>query len=343
MKKHWKTAAISALCAVAVLSTAFSAVTLIRMKRLESNIDMVQHSVTSIDSDINSTLNSAISTITQSAQKTASIISDYEVKWGECNSADHTMKVKIRIMPKEYNDQTQVRVRYSGYSAKGQGYDMIFDTEGFTEQLSKAKRVESGVYEAEITIPLVDYISLSAEVQDGEVVRQEKLEDQYSAWGLNLLHPQMSAGFNSYQVISSDKSSIKYDAYASVDLLTSYDAGGVSDASKMTDGTVSIYLNQNEILTKKLGETQEEEAQPKTEEKSGEVYKVWNGGESGKTTWSGEIKNLQDGDTVTFVVRIQDDNGFTYEQEVEKTVFEVKNGWIKSDASETGYSEIVIK
>ena len=118
MKKSWKTAAICALCTVAVLSTAFSAVTLIRLKRLENNVTMVQNSVTNIDSDINSTLNSAISTITQSAQQTASIISDYQVKWGECSQKDQSMKVTIRIMPKEYHDDTKVRVRYSGYSAK---------------------------------------------------------------------------------------------------------------------------------------------------------------------------------------------------------------------------------
>lgn len=80
----------------------------------------------------------------------------------------------------------RLRVRYSGYSAKGQGYDMVFDCEGFEEQVADAVRVESGVYEASLTIPLVDYISLSAEVQDGDVVRQEKLEKSVFCMGINL-------------------------------------------------------------------------------------------------------------------------------------------------------------
>ena len=75
MNKNLKTIAIACLCAVAVLSTGFSAVTLMRVRQLEQNVSAVQHSVTSIDSDINSTLNSAITTITESAQKNASIVS----------------------------------------------------------------------------------------------------------------------------------------------------------------------------------------------------------------------------------------------------------------------------
>ena len=130
------------MCIRDSLSTGFSAVTLMRVRQLEQNVSAVQHSVTSIDSDINSTLNSAITTITESAQKNASIVSDYSVKWGECNQKDQSMQMTIRIMPKEYSDQTQVRVRYSGYSAKGQGYDMVFDCEGFEEQVADAVRVD---------------------------------------------------------------------------------------------------------------------------------------------------------------------------------------------------------
>ena len=93
MNKNLKTIAIACLCAVAVLSTGFSAVTLMRVRQLEQNVSAVQHSVTSIDSDINSTLNSAITTITESAQKNASIVSDYSVNWGECNQKDQSMQM----------------------------------------------------------------------------------------------------------------------------------------------------------------------------------------------------------------------------------------------------------
>ena len=349
MKKSWKTAAICALCTVAVLSTAFSAVTLIRLKRLENNVTMVQNSVTNIDSDINSTLNSAISTITQSAQQTASIISDYQVKWGECSQKDQSMKVTIRIMPKGYHDDTKVRVRYSGYSAKGQGYDMVFDTEGFDEQTAQAQRVESGVYEAELTIPLVDYISLNAEVENDGVVRQEKLEDQYSAWGLRLLHPQMTVGFEEYTSESKGKT-IEYQAYATVNLMTSYDAGGVTNDPQMVGGSVSLYLNDKELLKQDLKETADEEQQQpqKTvtvdEDGQREVMTVWGNEQSDVTTrWSGKISDLKDGDIVTFVMRIQDENGFTYEQEVSRTVFEVKDGWITEREIGPENSEILIR
>lgn len=59
----------------------------------------------------------------------------------------------------------------------------------------------------------------------------------------------------------------------------------------MTGGTVSIYLNDQEVITKTLGEkeeTQEDAQQAALVEKSGEVYKVWNN-DSGNApmSWSG--------------------------------------------------------
>ena len=134
MNKKWKTAAVVFLCLIAISSVSFSAVTLARVRKLEDNLSAVQHSVTSIDSDINSTLNSAITTITQTAEKSASIVSDYKVIWGECSQQNQTMEMTVRIMPKEFDDQTQVRLRCTGHSAKDQGYDMVFDTEGFEER-----------------------------------------------------------------------------------------------------------------------------------------------------------------------------------------------------------------
>ena len=277
MDKKWKTAAIACLCTVAVLSVSFSAVTLARLKKLESNLSQVQNSVTSIDSDINSTLNTAITTITQTAEKQASIVSDYKVVWGECSQKEKTMQMTVRIMPKEFSDDTQVRVRYSGYSLKGEGYDMVFDTEGFDEQSASAARVESGVYEASITIPLVDCVSLSAEVQEGQTVRQEKLEDQYTAWGLELLHPQMEGGFDYYKA-----SSVSY---------------------KQEDGSVK---------------------------------KVYNNEEPGSYLWNGQIQNLKEDDVISMVMRVQDENGFTYEQEVSRWTVSIKDGWVQTRDETSG-------
>lgn len=347
MNQKLKIAAIACLAGIAVLSTGFSAMTLIRVKQLEENVSAVHSSVTNIDSDINSTLNSAVTTITQTAEKSASIVSDYKVIWGECSQKDQTMQVKIRIMPKTYNEETQVRVRYSGHSAKGQGYDMVFDTEGFDELAAEAQRVESGVYEAELTIPLVDYISLNAEIQNGDSIQQEKLKDQYSAWGLHLLHPQMSGGFEQYSVTSNDKMSIDYTAFAQVDLMTSYDAGGVSNDPEMVGGTVSIYLNDEELETRDLGaqevEVESDEAE-KTVLEDGSILKVWSGDNSSHpTSWTGQIKNLKEGDVISFVIRIQDENGFTYEKEVERTVYTVKDGWIKGTNDSSCSQEIIVK
>lgn len=345
MNKKWKIAAVSFLCAVALLSVSFSAVTLMRLRKLEENVTLVQHSVTSIDSDINSTLNSAITTITQSAEKNASILSDYRVSWGACSHDNQTMQVTIRIMPKEYNDDTQVRLRYSGFSAKDSGYDMVFDTEGFEERIAEAPRVENGVYQAQLTIPLADYISLSAEVQNGTVIRQEKLDDQYAAWNLNLLHPQMSGGFDSYSVHASSKNSIDYTAYASVDLLTSYDVGGVSSAPQMTGGTITLYLNGEEVATRQLGQNEtEEESAHTTTQKNGEIHHVWSSSsDTYPTSWSGKLENLQDRDVVSFVIRVQDENGFTYEKEVERCLFEIKNEMISGTDQTIPDTEILIR
>lgn len=350
MDKKWKTAAVVFLCLVAISSVSFSAVTLARVRKLEDNLSAVQHSVTSIDSDINSTLNSAITTITQTAEKNASIVSDYKVIWGECSHQNQTMEMTVRIMPKEFDDQTQVRLRCTGHSAKDQGYDMVFDTEGFEERSVDAERVESGVYEAKMTIPLVDYVSLTVEMQDGTAIRQEKLQDQSAIWGLQLLHPQMEGGFESYTVGSSDKTSIDYTAYAKVSLMTSYDAGGASNGPEMTSAAVSLYLNGQEVETRVLGDpsdqAQEEDGQQvqKEVQPDGSVLKVYGSDNADHpNTWEGSLKGLKEGDVASFIMRVQDENGFVYEQEVSRTTFTVKDGWVRGDNGSLSGNQILVR
>ena len=354
MNKKWKTAAIALLCTIAVLSTGYSAITLHRVRQLENQVLRVQQMVTGIDSDIKSTLNSAITTITESAQETASIVSDYQVKWGECNHDDKTMQMTVRIMPKEYSDSTQVRVRCGGYSARGQDYDMVFDCEGFEERSAEAVRVESGVYEADMTIPLANYVSLAAEVQDENGIQQQKLDDQYGAWNLKLLHPQMEGGFRTLSTTASNKTAINYTGYASVYLMTSYDAGGVSQEPEMVGGSITMYLNNEKVLTKDLNETEQadsgetkktddsELAQERVISASGDVYHAWNSDSNAQFEWEDKLSGLKDGDEVRFVMRIQDENGFTYEQEVYRGQFTVENGWLKTN-EESYNSEILVK
>lgn len=348
MDKKWKTAAIVFLCLIAVSSVSFSAVTLARVKSLEDNLSAVQHSVTSIDSDINSTLNSAITTITETAEKSASIISDYKVIWGECSQQDQTMQLTVRLMPKEFDDETQVRLRVSGYSVKGQGYDMVFDTEGFEERSVDAQRVESGVYEAKLTIPLVDYVALTAEMQDGTAIRQEKLKDQSAVWGLKLLHPYMEGGFQNFTVTSNDRSKIEYTAYAKVNLMTSYDAGGATNDPQMQDGTVTLYLNGEQLESRALGQTQEQDGEgqavQKQKQEDGSILTVYNSDNTDHAdTWEGSIGGLKEGDVLSFVIRVTDENGFTYEKEVSRTTFTVKDGWIKGTDEVPEVSEILVK
>ena len=71
----------------------------------------------------------------------------------------------------------------------------------------------------------------------------------------------MEGGFDYYKASSSDKTSIDYEAYANIDLMNSYDAGGVMRGPKMTGASVSLYLNGEELLTRQLGE-ETEEGQP---------------------------------------------------------------------------------
>lgn len=46
---------------------------------------------------------------------------------------------------------------------------------------------------------------------------------------------------------------------------------------------------------------------------------------------------------VTFVVRVQDENGFTYEQEVGRCLFEVKNGMISGSEESVSNTEILVR
>ena len=51
-------------------------------------------------------------------------------------------------------------------------------------------------------------------------------------------------------------------------------------------------------------------------------------------SWSGEIKNIQDGDIVTFVMKVQDENGF-YLPAGSKPDSLYRKGWLDSGGIES--------
>jgi len=141
----------------------------------------------------------------------------------------------------------------------------------------------------------------------------------------------MEGGFDYYKTGVADKTSIDYGAYAKIDLMTSYDAGGVARGPKMTGASVSLYLNGEELLIRQLGEEAAEgEPSVSYKQEDGSVKKVYNNEESGSYLWNGQIQNLKEDDVISMVMRAQDENGFTYEQEVSRWVVSIKDGWIQT-------------
>lgn len=68
---------------------------------------------------------------------------------------------------------------------------------------------------------------------------------------------------------------------------------------------------------------------------------MYNNEEPGSYLWNGQIQNLKEDDVISMVMRAQDENGFTYEQEVSRWTVSIKDGWIQT-RNETS-SGILIK
>lgn len=347
MQNKWKTALIAGLCAFAVLSTGFSMMTLKKIRELESKVSNVKQVMGEIDSNINSTLNTAVETITESAKQEASILSDYKIVWQECTPAG--MKFKVRVYPKAFDKNTEVKIRCSGESLKDENYEQFFDTEGFEEQIVLAERAEEGIYEAEMTTPLADLLKIKVEIQNGEKTYTQKIPDYHSSWDSQLLQPQMYGGIMNTTTHANNKNSLKYEAYANISSMDYYDAGGVKDGAKLVGSEVLFFLNDQEILRKDMNEkaeVSEGEKPTSTIDENGNKYTVWSADKSGNAgknfQWEGELNDLKEGDILRIVVRAKDNLGFTYEKEVSKLEFYIKNGWIQSRERMDSSSQIKI-
>ena len=128
--------------------------------------------------------------------------------------------------------------------------------------------------------------------------------------------------------------------------------GGASNGPEMTGASISLYLNGDEVETRQLGQSdeqteseQQETSVQKEVQPDGSVLKVYSSNNTEyPNTWQGTLGGLKEGDVVSFVMRVQDENGFTYEQEVSRTTFTVKDGWIRSsDSGAAADSQILVK
>ena len=120
----------------------------------------------------------------------------------------------------------------------------------------------------------------------------------------------------------------------------------------MTGASISLYLNGDEVETRQLGQSdeqteseQQETSVQKEVQPDGSVLKVYSSNNTEyPNTWQGTLGGLKEGDVVSFVMRVRDENGFTYEQEVSRTTFTVKDGWIRSsDSGDAADSQILVK
>ena len=337
MNHKWKTALIAGVCTFAVLSTGFSVLTLKRIGQLEKNVSQVNQSMLHIDGEVSSAISQAVTTISQAAEKKASIVADHSVIWEEY--VPGSMTFKIRINPKLYQDDTQVRVKCSGSSLKDEHYEMVYDSEGFEEVMVPAQRLEAGVYEASFKTALADKLHITVEVQDGEVTQVEKLPEYYTGWEQDLLSPNMSGGLTATESSSNNKTSLDYTAFAEVSAMRHYSAGGTAQGPELVSSEVILYLNGEEILRKDMAETSQGTEEEKTK-KQGDTYNTWQNN-GGSFTFSGTLDNLKENDVLDFVIRAKDSLGFTYEKQIERYTFYVKGGWIQYNTEILGDQIIV--
>lgn len=329
MTHKWKTILIAALCAFAVLSTGFSLVTLHRIRELENDVSQVNQTMLHIDGEFSSAIDNAVSTIAENSKKEVSIVADHRVVWDQYSPSG--MDFKVIVSPKIYQDDTEVQVRCSGISLKDRNEEFTFAGDGFEEVLAPANRLEDGIYEASFHTDLADALEITVEVKNRGVTQKEKLSTHYCGWEQKLLSPKIDGGFTQTKSSSNDKSSLEYEAYASVSAMNHYDSSGMEKGAKMESAEAVMYLNGKEISRKKIGAGQDSEEPLETEKTEGSTYTQWSAdNDPSHFTWSGILEDLKEDDILDLVVVVKDDLGFTYEKQVERTVFEVKNGWIQT-------------
>ena len=99
-----------------------------------------------------------------------------------------------------------------------------------------------------------------------------------------------------------------------------------------TATTVVVTVDGKEVLRRPLAVENTYEIK----QEDGSVKKVYNNEEPGSYLWNGQIQNLKEDDVISMVMRAQDENGFTYEQEVSRWTVSIKDGWIQTRDETSG-------
>ncbi|MGM9988188.1 MAG: hypothetical protein ACI35O_13305 [Bacillaceae bacterium] len=255
------------------------------IERLREEVRNYQDQVAMIQGN----LEEQISTITTEVKKEASLLSNATYTFKEWNKKDKTIPLLLQATPKRYTEGMKV--------------SFVYKVDEGTEQVVAATKGAGQTFTATIPIPLADSVTYSVILDDGKVKQTENLEAIYD------IKRQYALEFNAWPTNAQwreQNGTITYTGGATLQAVQQYDP----DSNKLTNAAYEISQNGETILSKKM----------KKKEISLDDYNM---------EFTYELKSfklkVKPGDTIEFIVKGGDTNGFTYKKVIEKWKIDENN------------------
>ena len=155
MKKHLSTIITVAALIIAIVAQ-------FRISALQGEIRQLRNDLNSNISMMQSNHSNAISYMEQLMEKEASILTDTQFSLGDLNIADRTFVLSGSVTPKEH----QPGVTEAFLTVNGNQYPM---------------ELINGIYTVQLNLPLFEQAKVEkVEFQEGDVIRTETLDEQWS-------------------------------------------------------------------------------------------------------------------------------------------------------------------
>ncbi|MBR5265772.1 MAG: helix-turn-helix transcriptional regulator [Clostridia bacterium] len=260
-----------------------------KMQRLENNINNLQSNMSHIRTDINSQIYSIQKEITDSLKKEYGLISDYSIDYHDVDMASRTVALDISASPRLWND--------------GDTLTFLVDSDG--KQVSAEGVYVNGTVTASLTVPLSDYVEVSALIVNGGTTKQEKIDDLHELLSMQLLEVDGHGRISSTRTLGNDKLTISGDIYVNIH-------SRIYDESRPVRSRVKsavFEFIENGKVTSTIDLLKESRPDFNFTEMYDFEYDI------------GTIeRNIKVGDTFEYAVTVTDDNGVVYKGIVESIV-----------------------
>lgn len=258
-----------------------------KMQRLENNISNLQMNMSGIRYDISSQIGSIQNEIYESLKKEYGLISDFSIDHRDIDFALRTVVLDISALPREWT--------------KGSSAKFVIDSEGTETAVDCA--YENGTITASATVPLTNFINVSAVIKDGDITKQEKLGDVTDLLNLCILQVDTDGFIRSTRTMGDNKLTMS----GSVMLFVQQYFSDKTNRPSYVDSAI-LEITENGKVTETVDLKNH----------------ICLQGEDGFSDYTYDIESMvryvNPGDTFDFIVTVTDSNGVVYKSLAESIV-----------------------